>query len=56
MKEPKRQRLNKTKARPLGVRPGINLDNIQELIDQLESEESELTGGSTKIPPPPKKR
>ncbi|UCF98990.1 MAG: hypothetical protein JSV89_05490 [Spirochaetaceae bacterium] len=37
--KPTRQRLYRTKARPLGVRPGINLDNIHELLAQVEGED-----------------
>jgi len=37
--KPTRQRRYQTKARPLGVRPGINLDNIHELIAQVEGED-----------------
>ena len=39
VEKPTRQRPYKTKARPLGVRPGINLDNIHELIAQAEGED-----------------
>ena len=37
--KPTRQRRYQTKARPLGVRPGINLDNIHELLAQVEGED-----------------
>ncbi|MEW6742065.1 MAG: DUF2191 domain-containing protein [Planctomycetota bacterium] len=30
----------RTQARPLGLRPGFNLDNIQELIAHVEGEEA----------------
>jgi hypothetical protein len=39
LEKPTRQRHYKTKARPLGVRPGVNLDNIHELLAQIEGED-----------------
>ncbi len=39
VEKPVRQRPYKTKARPLGLRAGINLDNIHELLAQVEGEE-----------------
>lgn len=39
VEKPALQRPYKTKARPLGLRPGINLDNIHELLAQFEGED-----------------
>ena len=39
VEKPTRQRPYHTKARPLSVRPGINLDNIHELLNQVEGED-----------------
>jgi hypothetical protein len=39
VEKPTRQRRYQTKARSLGVRPGISLDNIHELLAQVEGEE-----------------
>jgi hypothetical protein len=30
----------RTKARPMGLRPGHNLDNVQELLAQIEGEDA----------------
>jgi hypothetical protein len=38
IEKPARQRRYETKARPLALRPGIDLDNIHELLAQVEGE------------------
>jgi hypothetical protein len=40
VEQPTKQRRYKTKPRPMGLKPGRNLDNIQELLAQMEGEES----------------
>ena len=40
VEKPTKQRHYKTRARPMGLRPGRNLDNIQELLAHIEGEES----------------
>ncbi|MCX7011490.1 MAG: type II toxin-antitoxin system VapB family antitoxin [Candidatus Sumerlaeota bacterium] len=35
---PARQRRYRTRPHPMGLRPGLNLDNIQELLAQIEGE------------------
>jgi hypothetical protein len=40
VEKPTRRRPCRTKARPLGLRPGINLDNIHELLAQVEGEDT----------------
>ena len=39
VEKPALRRPYRTKARPLGLRPGINLDNIHELLAQAEGED-----------------
>ena len=39
VEKPTRHRRYQTKARPLDVRPGINLDNIHELLARIEGED-----------------
>jgi hypothetical protein len=35
---PPKAKPDKTKGKPMGLRPGINLDNIGELLAQLEGD------------------
>ena len=37
---PARQKKYRTTPRPMGLRPGRNLDNIQDLLAQIEGESS----------------
>jgi hypothetical protein len=39
VEQPARQRRYRTKPRPMGVRQGYDLDNIQELLAQSEGED-----------------
>ena len=39
VERPARQRPYKTKPSPMGLRPGRQLDNIQELLAQIEGED-----------------
>ena len=39
VEKPTLRRPYRTKARPLVLRPGINLDNIHELLSQVEGED-----------------
>ena len=40
VERPAKQRCYKTKPHPMGLRDGRNLDNIQELLAQIEGEDS----------------
>jgi hypothetical protein len=40
VEKPAMQRPYKTKAHPMGLRQGRNLDNIQELLAQIEGEDA----------------
>ena len=40
VEQPAKQRRYKTKPHPMGLRPGRNIDNIQELLAQIEGEDS----------------
>jgi len=40
VEKPAKQRPYKTKGRKMGLRQGRNLDNIQELLAQIEGEDS----------------
>jgi hypothetical protein len=39
VERPARQRRYKTKPSPMGLRPGRQLDNVQELLAQIEGED-----------------
>lgn len=40
VEKPAKQKPYKTKPHPMGLRPGRNIDNIQELLSQIEGEAS----------------
>jgi len=40
VEQPAKRRPYKTKPHAMGLRPGRNLDNIQELLSQIEGEDS----------------
>jgi hypothetical protein len=39
VEKPAKQRSYQTKARPMHIKPGINLDNIHELLARIEGED-----------------